>query len=126
MIKSNKNAVIVTTEEQLKAAVNKREPYIEIHGSLVKKMQWMKKVSKLKTGALTAALVAVTAGTGGGVIIPAAAAKIATTAVVDTGIAYAILACGIGLSLITAIIKGYEIEFIYDNGKLIARLNCKA
>ena len=43
--KKEPDRVVVTTKEQLKSAVNRKEAYIEIQGDLARKLQWMGKLS---------------------------------------------------------------------------------
>ena len=62
-----KKVTIVTTKEQLKAAVNRKDSYIEVQGDLAKKMTWMAKLSKKKIALVIAGL------TGAAVAAPATA-----------------------------------------------------
>ncbi len=126
--------VVVTTKEQLKAAVNRKEPVIEVQGDLAKKLQWLGKLSKAKISALIVALGAITAisvGTGGtaaaGGVSAAAIAPIISKKMGEIAgkeIAGVILACGISIALILAILKGYTAELEYNN--VILRLKTPA
>lgn len=39
--KNNINKVVVSSKEELKTAIKRKEPYIEVQGDLAKKMKWM-------------------------------------------------------------------------------------
>ena len=39
------NKVVVSSKEELKTAIKRKEPYIEVQGDLAKKMKWMGKLS---------------------------------------------------------------------------------
>lgn len=107
--KSKHKRVVVTTKEELKTAINKKEPYIEVQGNLVNKMKWMGKISKKKIAALTALLLAaasnpVTATTAVGVTAVEGAVGVGSAAAVIGLISV------LGIVTIVAIFKDYEIE----------------
>ena len=43
--KNSINKVVVSSKEELKTAIKRKEPYIEVQGDLAKKMKWMGKLS---------------------------------------------------------------------------------
>lgn len=116
MFKNNKKAgkekvTIVTTKEQLKAAVNRKDPCIEVRGDLAKKMSWMAKLSKEKVALIVAGLTAstvfaVTAPAAAGVSVFAActaSAAASSTEVITFGAI-------VGGVVIVAILKGYNVK----------------
>ena len=42
--KNSINKVVVSSKEELKTAIKRKEPYIEVQGDLAKKMKWMGKL----------------------------------------------------------------------------------
>lgn len=54
--KDTEREVIVKTKEELKAAIKRKEPYIEVQGDLANKMKWMGGLSKKKVAAFVALL----------------------------------------------------------------------
>lgn len=134
MFRKNKEekgkVTIVTTKEQLKAAVNRRDSCIEVRGDLAKKMNWMAKLSKKKIAIIIAAL------TGVAVIAPVPATTGASIAVTK-GVALAAgkgasIAAGtiskeavtfLGTMVVVAILKGYNIELETPNGYLKLTIN---
>lgn len=103
----NEKPVVVTTKEELKAAIKNKKPYIEVQGSLAKKMKWMTKLNHTAVLALLPALglISVTGA------VPAA--SVAALAVPAAGIAggeVTIAIVAISASVIIAIMKGYDIE----------------
>lgn len=105
--KDNGNVTIVTTKEQLKAAVNRKDTYIEIRGELAKKMNWMTKLSKKKialiVACLTGATVAAPATVGTSLV---AAGAVSAAASVDVT-SIVIMLGGI---VVIAILNNYDIE----------------
>lgn len=114
---------VVTTKEQLKAAVNRKDSCIEVRGDLTKKMNWMAKLSKKKLAIVIAAL------TGVAVVVPVmSGASIAVT----KGISFAankspLIIAGtvskeeidfLEIMVVVAILKGYNIELGTVNGYL--------
>ncbi len=102
----NENVVVVTTKEELKAAIKSKKPNIEVHGDLAKKMKWMTKLRRAAIVALMPILLSLAAiggSTAGVVAVPAA--------VIGSGITGGeIMACALSASIVIAIIKGYNIE----------------
>lgn len=122
-----KKVTIVTTKEQLKAAVNRKDSYIEVQGDLAKKMNWMAKLSKKKialviaglTGAAVAAPAAVGA-TGVGAAVAVHALTNASLAATGTGASTEVMALTalLGTVFVVAILNGYSIEADAVNGVL--------
>ena len=54
--KNSINKVVVSSKEELKTAIKRKEPYIEVQGDLAKKMKWMGKLSSVKIAAIIALL----------------------------------------------------------------------
>lgn len=123
--KKEPDRVVVTTKEQLKSAVNRKEAYIEIQGDLARKLQWMGKLSSAKlyklAGVLTAAAGATAVGVVGGPVagVPiAAVSAVAVTNVTGAGVAAVILASGVTITLIVSVLKGYEVEMQYNGASM--------
>lgn len=116
--KKKSEAVVVNTKEELKAAVNRKFPCIEVRGSLAKKLKWMGSLSPAKITALAALL------TAAAIPNPASAlSSAAAVAAVGKGTVAAIVSCGLSAALILAVLKGYNVEF--DYGKGVVRLTAK-
>ena len=101
------NVTIVTTKEQLKAAVNRKDTCIEVRGDLAKKMNWMAKLSKKKIALIIACLT----GTTGAAVVAApvtAGASLAAAGVASTDVMPIVLILG-GIVVI-AILNNYDIE----------------
>lgn len=49
--KNSINKVVVSSKEELKTAIKRKNPYIEVQGDLAKKMKWMGKLSSAKIAA---------------------------------------------------------------------------
>lgn len=94
---------VVTTKEQLKAAVNRKDNYIEVQGDLAKKMNWMVNLSKKKIAFIIAALAGTVAAA------PATAGvSLATGAVVSTEVLA--LTALLGTVVVITILGDYNIE----------------
>ena len=104
--KKNENVVVVTTKEELKAAIKSKKPNIEVKGSLAKKIKWMAKLNRAAIIALVPLLVAASVPTAGLTASLAVPAAVATTGITGGEI----VACALSASVIIAIIKGYNIE----------------
>ena len=101
------NVTIVTTKEQLKAAVNRKDTCIEVRGDLAKKMNWMAKLSKRKISLIIACLT----GTTGAAVVAApvtAGASLAAAGVASADVMPIVLILG-GIVVI-AILNNYDIE----------------
>lgn len=107
---------VVTTKEQLKAAVNRKDSCIEVRGDLVKKMNWMVNLSKKKI----ALIIAVLAGT-----VAAAPATAGVSLAVGAGVSTEILALTALLSavVVIAILNDYNIEADVANRTLMLTKN---
>lgn len=94
---------VVTTKEQLKVAVNRKDSCIEVRGDLVKKMNWMAKLSKKKIAIVIAAL------TGTIATAPVTAGvSLAAGTVVSTEVL--VLTALLGTVVVIAILSDYSIE----------------
>jgi hypothetical protein len=107
------NVTVVKTKDELKAAVKRKEPCIEVTGDLAKNMKWMGKLSKKQIAALIALL---GAGTATAVASPIAtpALTAATAEITGVEIAKLIFACSLGITMIIGIFKGYDVEVGLD------------
>jgi len=94
---------VVTTKEQLKAAVNRKDSCIEVRGDLAKKMNWMVNLSKKKIVLIIAAL----AGT-----VAAAPATAGVSLAASAGVSAEVweLAALLGAVAVIAILGDYSIE----------------
>lgn len=114
--KKVESVTVVTTKEQLKAAVNRKDVCIEIKGELAGKMKWMAKLSKKKVAIIitcltSSAVVPAVAPVAG---IPAAASAVAPVAagIGATEAACVISVVGImGAVGVVAMFKNYDMEF---------------
>ncbi len=105
--KDDGNVTIVTTKEQLKAAVNRKDTCIEVRGELAKKMNWMTKLSKKKIALIVACL------TGATVAAPATVgASLATAGVVSAVASVDVTSIVIMLGgiVVIAILNNYDVE----------------
>ncbi|MFG6330072.1 MAG: hypothetical protein K1W06_11500 [Lachnospiraceae bacterium] len=105
----NEKPVVVTTKEELKAAIKSKEPCIEVQGNLAKKMKWMTKLSPKLIIILLPLLAASTVPGAAAFTMPAAAAAAATT----SGIAVSeivVIVVALSANTMLAIIKGYNIK----------------
>lgn len=106
MGKKTEKKVIVKTKEELKAAVNRKEPCIEVQGDLANKMKCMGKLSKNQITALITLLSTTTfnpLAAGSAVMIQTAVG--ATKTAVET-----YLITTIGAVTIIGIYKGYDVD----------------
>lgn len=111
--KDTEPKIVVKTKEELKAAVRRKEPCIEVQGDLAKNLKWIKKLTKPQAAALAALLASA--------VIPfpiapvsAVASRSAVTAITGGEIAAIIFAGGISAALILAILNGYQVEISGD------------
>lgn len=107
MFRKNKEekgkVTVVTTKEQLKKAVNRKDSCIEVRGDLVKKMNWMVNLSKKKIALIIAALA------GGVAAAPATAGASLTVGVGVSAEALALVAL-VGTVVVIAMLNDYSIE----------------
>lgn len=109
--KKSEKATIVTTKEQLKAAVNRKDDCIEVRGDLAKKMKWMANLSKKKIALIVACL------TGAAAAAPLTAGASMAAAGVSSANVMAIVAIVGGTAVIT-ILNNYNIEIDVFKGVL--------
>ena len=109
---------IVHTKEELKMAIKRRDPYIEVQGELSGKIKWMTNIPAKKVGALIGVLAALPVV--GGVVVGAPVMEVTAAIAKVTGkdVATVILASGISISLIIAVLRDYNIE-MEKNGAVL-------
>lgn len=107
--KQMEKKIIVKTKEELKAAIKRKEPCIEVQGDLAIKIKWIKKLTRPQVVAL-AALLASAAIPSPASPISAVVSMPAVTAITGSEIASIIFAGGVSAALILAILKGYNVE----------------
>lgn len=108
--KKGSNKVVVSTKEELKAAVKRKEPYIEVQGDLAKKMKWMGKLSPAKAAGMVALLVPLMLTPAGGAAVSAQLfAANGIIGVTEGNIAVCIIGV-LGIATIIGILKGYNVE----------------
>lgn len=116
--KDKKNVLIVTTKQELEAAVKRKEPYIEVQGELVKKLRWMHRLSSADRRRYLNAISSMTASDS----VSAVSASVLGGAAVAEVIGY-ILAGAMAATLIIGILKGYDVEI--EAGGLKAKITAK-
>ena len=119
--KNSINKVVVSSKEELKTAIKRKEPYIEVQGDLAKKMKWMGKLSSVKIAAIIALLTSLAAVPGGGVLTALTAGGVVEAAEVNVAI-YVISI--LGIATIIGIFRGYNVEV--ETGKVSLRLKAGA
>lgn len=122
-LKKEKEAVtIVTTKEQLKAAVNRKDACIEIRGELVGKMKWMAKLSGKKIAIIITCLTT-------SVVVPTMTPAAGSAALVAAGMGAAEASSAIGIIVllgavvVVGIFKNYDVEL--STGDISLRLTAK-
>lgn len=113
--KNKKNVLIVTTKEELEAAVNRKEPYIEVQGELVKKLRWMNKLSSANRRRYLNSISSMKASNLVSAVSTSTMGGIVTAEVIGY-----ILAGAVSATLIIGILKGYDVEI--EVGGLKAKL----
>lgn len=126
--KNNINKVVVSSKEELKTAIKRKEPYIEVQGDLAKKMKWMGKLSSVKIAAIIALLTSLAAVPGGGVLTVRALTVRALTAggvveAAEVNVAIYVISI-LGIATIIGIFRGYNVEV--ETGKVSLRLKAGA
>ena len=126
--KNNINKVVVSSKEELKTAIKRKEPYIEVQGDLAKKMKWMGKLSSVKIAAIIALLTSLAAVPGGGVLTVSALTVSALTAggvveAAEANVAIYVISI-LGIATIIGIFRGYNVEV--ETGKVSLRLKAGA
>lgn len=118
MFKSKKKdrTLVVTTKSELKAAIKRKEPCIRVNGNLAKKIKWMKRLSPAMLAALIPLLV-----TAASPIAPMAAAVsfAEMSAITGTEIAKIIFAGGLSVSIVLAVLKGYNVEIRSEGNEVV-------
>ena len=104
-LKKSKHVVVVTTKEELEAAVKRKEPYIEVRGELVKKIKWMQRLLSANKALLLATLVSVAIPNPVSAVTASAIAGIASKEVAGYILTGAIL-----VALVTGVLKGYDVK----------------
>lgn len=114
MFGKKKKEKIIYTKDELKRAVHNKEPQIIVGGDLAQKLKCLAKLSPSKIVTIISILAAGTAATIANPVASglfAASSLTATTgAASGTGVAAIVLASGLSVALILAILKGYDIE----------------
>ncbi len=108
--KKGTNKIVVSTKEELKAAIKRKEPYIEVQGDLAKKMKWMGKLTPAKAAGMAALLTSVMLNPAGGAAV--SAQLLVANGIMDVtagNIAVCIIGV-LGIATIIGILKGYNVE----------------
>lgn len=116
--KSKKCALVVTTKEELEAAVKRKESYIEVRGELVKKIKWMQRLSSANKALLLATLASVA--------IPNPVSAVTASAIAGIAgkeVAGYFLTGAISVALVAGVLKGYDVEI--EMGDFKASLRAK-
>ena len=116
--KNNINKVVVSSKEELKTAIKRKEPYIEVQGDLAKKMKWMGKLSSVKIAAIIALLTSLAAVPGGGALTAGGVVEAA-----EVNVAIYVISI-LGIATIIGIFRGYNVEV--ETGKVSLRLKAGA
>lgn len=123
--KREKKKVVVRTKEELKAAVNRKEPCIEVQGTLAKNMQWMGKLQQKQLLALIGGLTTAAAASSllGPAGIPTFVAQTGVPAVYNGAVIYAITT--LGAVTVLAILKNYDVGLGVSIGECRVELNLR-
>ena len=120
--KNSINKVVVSSKEELKTAIKRKEPYIEVQGDLAKKMKWMGKLSSVKIAAIIALLTSLAAVPGGVLTVSALTAGGVVEAA-EANVAIYVISI-LGIATIIGIFRGYNVEV--ETGKVSLRLKAGA
>ena len=120
--------VICSTKEELKSAMKRGESEIEVVGKLAKNIKTGKKVAFLgpvAIGALTVALATIPAT--GGLSTPVVTAALVAPIAAKTGLDTAIIiaAASVGVTLIIAIFRDYDVDIEGANNGVKVRMRKK-
>ena len=107
--KNSINKVVVSSKEELKTAIKRKEPYIEVQGDLAKKMKWMGKLSSVKIAAIIALLTSLAAVPGGGVLTVSALTAGGVVEAAEANVAIYVISI-LGIATIIGIFRGYNVE----------------
>ena len=121
--KNSINKVVVSSKEELKTAIKRKEPYIEVQGDLAKKMKWMGKLSSVKIAAIIALLTSLAAVPGGGVLTVSALTAGGVVEAAEANVAIYVISI-LGIATIIGILRGYNVEV--ETGKVSLRLKAGA
>ena len=121
--KNSINKVVVSSKEELKTAIKRKEPYIEVQGDLAKKMKWMGKLSSVKIAAIIALLTSLAAVPGGGVLTVSALTAGGVVEAAEANVAIYVISI-LGIATIIGIFRGYNVEV--ETGKVSLRLKAGA
>ena len=116
--KNSINKVVVSSKEELKTAIKRKEPYIEVQGDLAKKMKWMGKLSSVKIAAIIALLTSLAAVPGGGVLTVSALTAGGVVEAAEANVAIYVISI-LGIATIIGIFRGYNVEV--ETGKVSLR-----
>ena len=109
------NEIVVTTKEELKAALKAKKNIIIAKGEAAKNLQWRAKLSPAKAIALGTAIGVVAAGTvaatPASLAITVPALEVGLSADTISAISGGILALGLGATFVIAILKDYNVDF---------------
>lgn len=114
IVNKRKRETVVYTNEELKNAIKNGEKRIQVAGELASKLKWIVGISPAKIVALTMFLA--------GTTIPnpmSGVSALATTGIVGTEIALIIFTSGVSISLILAILQGYDAEIDGKDGNKV-------
>lgn len=103
--KEKEKVTVVTTKEQLIAAVKRKDACIEVKGELAVKMKWMAKLSPKKIAIIISCL---TVSVATPTTVPVTASAALATA--GLGVAEITVIAGLGAIIVIAIFKNYDIE----------------
>ena len=120
--KNSINKVVVSSKEELKTAIKRKEPY-EVQGDLAKKMKWMGKLSSVKIAAIIALLTSLAAVPGGGVLTVSALTAGGVVEAAEANVAIYVISI-LGIATIIGIFRGYNVEV--ETGKVSLRLKAGA
>ena len=107
--KNSINKVVVSSKEELKTAIKRKNPYIEVQGDLAKKMKWMGKLSSAKIAAIIALLTPLAAVPGGGVLTVTALTAGGVVEAAEANVVIYVISI-LGIATIIGIFRGYNVE----------------
>lgn len=109
--KKDEERTIVTTKQELNAAIKRGEPLIEVKGDLIKQIKWVERLSPVKIAALVALLASLAIPNPMSPISMAAVASMPAVAdLTGMEIATIIFASGLSVSLILSLLRGYDVK----------------
>lgn len=120
--KKKENPLVVRTVPELKQAVKNNKNEIIVTGDLAKKLKWMRFITPSMGLSLIPLLAGAVAApfTGGASMLAATSATVALGTTMSMGeLCAVILACGVSVSLIISVLKGYDIHAIKDGSEIM-------